>query len=90
MTGAPTPLLVLDVVGLTPALLAHMPRLTRLARGGSHAALDTVLPAVTCAAQSTYLTGTLPAEHGIVGNGWYFRELGDVLLWRQHNGLVAG
>src|ERR687891_659739 len=26
----------------------------------------------------------------IVGNGWYFRELGDVLLWRQHNGLVAG
>ncbi|MGP9018080.1 nucleotide pyrophosphatase/phosphodiesterase family protein [Streptomyces sp. BR1] len=86
----PTPLLVLDVVGLTPRLLDHMPRLKQLARSGSKAQLGTVLPAVTCAAQSTFLTGTLPAEHGIVGNGWYFRDLGEVLLWRQHNGLVEG
>ncbi|MDH6515379.1 putative AlkP superfamily pyrophosphatase or phosphodiesterase [Streptomyces sp. SAI-090] len=89
-TTGPTPLLVLDVVGLTPRLLHHMPHLKTLARSGSHAPLGTVLPAVTCAAQSTFLTGTHPAEHGIVGNGWYFRELGEVLLWRQHNGLVAG
>ncbi|MGY1433505.1 alkaline phosphatase family protein, partial [Streptomyces sp. MN12] len=86
----PTPLLVLDVVGLTPRLLDHMPHLKRLGQSGSRAPLGTVLPAVTCAAQSTFLTGTYPAEHGIVGNGWYFRELGDVLLWRQHNGLVTG
>ncbi|MFC5154971.1 alkaline phosphatase family protein [Streptomyces amakusaensis] len=85
-----TPLLVVDVVGLTPRLLEHMPRLKALAASGSRAPLATVLPAVTCAAQSTFLTGTPPAEHGIVGNGWYFRELGEVLLWRQHNGLVAG
>ncbi|MEV0961427.1 MULTISPECIES: alkaline phosphatase family protein [unclassified Streptomyces] len=89
-TTRPTPLLVLDVVGLTPRLLEHMPHLRRLAARGSHASLGTVLPAVTCTVQSTLLTGTLPAEHGIVGNGWYFRELGDVLLWRQHNSLVAG
>lgn len=86
----PHPLLVLDVVGLTPRLLTHMPRLNALVRGGSRAPLQTVLPAVTCAAQSTFLTGTTPAEHGIVGNGWYFRELGEVLLWRQHNALVGG
>ncbi|MFF8809182.1 nucleotide pyrophosphatase/phosphodiesterase family protein [Streptomyces omiyaensis] len=86
----PTPLLVLDVVGLTPRLLAHMPHLRALAASGSHAPLTTVLPAVTCTAQTTFLTGTLPSEHGIVANGWYFRELGDVLLWRQHNALVAG
>ncbi|MFD5724851.1 alkaline phosphatase family protein [Streptomyces sp. NPDC058368] len=86
----PTPLLVLDVVGLTPRLLDHMPHLKALGQSGTHAPLGTVLPAVTCAAQSTFLTGTAPAEHGIVANGWYFRELGDVLLWRQHNGLVAG
>lgn len=88
--GKPAPLLVLDVVGLTPRLLAHMPRLRALADSGSYAPLGTVLPAVTCAAQSTFLTGVTPAEHGIVGNGWYFREQGDVLLWRQHNGLVGG
>ncbi|MGW4183858.1 alkaline phosphatase family protein [Streptomyces albidoflavus] len=86
----PQPLLVLDVVGLTPRLLEHMPRLAALGTRGSRSPLGTVLPAVTCSAQSTFLTGTLPADHGIVGNGWYFRELGDVLLWRQHNGLVSG
>jgi predicted AlkP superfamily pyrophosphatase or phosphodiesterase len=86
----PTPLLVVDVVGLTPRLLDHMPRLRELAGTGSYAPLGTVLPAVTCAAQATFLTGAPPAEHGIVGNGWYFRELGEVLLWRQHNGLVGG
>ena len=83
-------LLVIDVVGLTPALLKEMPRLRRLAAGGSQATLGPVLPAVTCSVQSTFLTGLTPAEHGIVGNGWYFRELGEVFLWRQHNRLVRG
>ncbi|BDZ65228.1 alkaline phosphatase family protein [Agromyces mangrovi Wang et al. 2018] len=82
--------LLLDVVGLTPRTLAHMPRLRALGDAGATASLRTVLPAVTCSVQSTMLTGTAPAEHGIVGNGWYFRDLGEVLLWRQHNRLVAG
>ncbi|WP_275415574.1 alkaline phosphatase family protein [Virgisporangium aliadipatigenens] len=84
------PVVVLDVVGLTPRLLAHMPRLRAVADKGFQAPLGTVLPAVTCSAQSTFLTGALPTEHGIVGNGWYFRDLGEVFLWRQHNGLVGG
>jgi len=85
-----TPLVVIDVVGLTPRLLAHMPRLRAVADAGFHASLGTVLPAVTCTVQSTFLTGETPAGHGIVGNGWYFRDVGDVLLWRQHNALVGG
>lgn len=84
------PLLVLDVVGLTPRLLQHMPRLRRVADAGFSAELGTVLPAVTCTVQSTFLTGRLPREHGIVGNGWFFRDLGEVFLWRQHNALVQG
>lgn len=85
-----TPLVVLDVVGMTPKLLRHMPNLSALAQSGWQAPLGTVLPAVTCSVQSTFLTGTMPSEHGIVGNGWYFRELGEVFLWRQHNRLVHG
>ncbi|MGX1573180.1 alkaline phosphatase family protein [Cellulosimicrobium funkei] len=84
------PVLLLDVVGLTSTALAHMPRLRQLAASGWQSELATVLPAVTCSVQSTMLTGLSPAEHGIVGNGWYFRELGDVYLWRQHNRLVEG
>lgn len=84
------PVLLLDVVGLTALSLRHMPRLSRLAAAGWSSELATVLPAVTCTVQSTMLTGLAPSEHGIVGNGWYFRELGDVFFWRQHNKLVAG
>jgi predicted AlkP superfamily pyrophosphatase or phosphodiesterase len=85
-----TQLVVVDVVGLTPKLLRHMPNLSSLAHTGWQAELGTVLPAVTCSAQSTFLTGLMPRDHGIVGNGWYFRDVGEVHLWRQHNKLVLG
>jgi predicted AlkP superfamily pyrophosphatase or phosphodiesterase len=85
------PTLVLDVVGLTPALIGeHTPNLARFRDDGALRPLRTVTPAVTCSVQSTFLTGTLPREHGIVGNGWYFRELAQVWLWRQSNHLVNG
>lgn len=82
--------LALLTVGLTPKLLRHMPRLRALADDGFTARLDPQLPAVTCTMQSTFLTGLTPAGHGIVGNGWYLRDLGEVLFWRQHNALVGG
>jgi len=82
--------LALNVVGLTPALLAHAPSLSRLASTGCMRPLTTVTPAVTTTVQSTFLTGTLPREHGVVSNGWYFRELSEVWLWRQSNRLVEG
>ena len=84
------PVVVIDVVGLTPDLLVHMPRLSALAAAGFQAPLGTILPAVTCSVQSTLLTGALPREHGVVGNGWYFRELSEIWLWRQSNRLVGG
>ncbi|HEY0705208.1 MAG TPA: nucleotide pyrophosphatase/phosphodiesterase family protein, partial [Polyangia bacterium] len=52
--------------------------------------LRTITPAVTCSVQSTFTTGLLPRDHGAVGNGWYFRDLSEVWLWRQSNHLVAG
>ena len=85
-----TPTLVLDVVGLTPALLAHAPHLRALAQSGAMRSLTTVLPAVTTTVQSTMLTGASPRDHGIVGNGWYFRDLSEIWLWRQSNRLVGG
>ena len=85
------PVLAMIVVGLTPRHLGPLtPRLSALAREGGMATLDTVTPAVTCSAQATLMTGMLPQDHGIVGNGWLFRDQMEVLLWRQSNRLVAG
>ena len=80
---------VINVVGLTEGLLGpHSPRINAFLKQGRLAHIEPVLPAVTCSAQSTYLTGALPSEHGIVGNGWYNRELAEVQFWKQSNHLV--
>lgn len=82
---------VLLVVGLTGELLGEAtPNLLRLAREGTRRPLRTILPAVTCSVQATFTTGLLPRDHGCVANGWYFRDLAEVWLWRQSNRLVAG
>ena len=78
---------VLNVVGLTRSLIGeHTPALRSFACG--IASVRATLPALTCSMQTTYLTGTMPGEHGIVGNGWYFRDLDEVMFWRQSNRLV--
>jgi predicted AlkP superfamily pyrophosphatase or phosphodiesterase len=89
MKSTPAPLVVINIVGLTPGLLGeHTPNLNALINDGFMATLDGVFPAVTCTAQTTMLTGRLPSEHGIVANGWYFRDLAEVWLWRQSSHLV--
>ena len=60
-------LVVIDVVGLTPRVLASAPKLAALATTGFRATLVPAFPAVTCSTQSTMLTGLLPREHGVVG-----------------------
>ncbi|MGC1439523.1 MAG: nucleotide pyrophosphatase/phosphodiesterase family protein, partial [Burkholderiaceae bacterium] len=85
------PTLVILVVGLSPALVGeHTPNLKKLASRGAMRPLNTVTPAVTCTAQSTLVTGLTPAGHGAVANGWYFRDLSEIWLWRQSNHLVGG
>ncbi len=85
------PLVVINVVGLTHEMLGdRTPHLTRLANDGFSRPMGTILPAVTCSAQSTLLTGLMPRAHGVVGNGWYFRELSEVMFWKQSNQLVHG
>ncbi|MGB3296317.1 MAG: nucleotide pyrophosphatase/phosphodiesterase family protein [Phormidesmis sp.] len=80
---------VLNVVGLTDRLIGpYTPRLLRWRNRGQQSLIAPQLPAVTCTAQSTYLTGQPPSAHGIVGNGWYFREDCEIKFWRQSNRLV--
>ncbi len=84
-------LAVLNVVGLTRGLLADkMLRMQKFAADREVASFAPVFPAVTTTAQVTYLTGRSPAEHGIVGNGWYEREDAEIRFWKQSNRLVHG
>jgi predicted AlkP superfamily pyrophosphatase or phosphodiesterase len=85
------PTIAILVVGLSPHHLGpNTPHLQKLASAGAVRPLATVTPAVTCSVQATFMTGGLPRDHGIIGNGWFFRDLLEVWLWRQSNRLVAG
>ncbi|MEM9058765.1 MAG: alkaline phosphatase family protein, partial [Pseudomonadota bacterium] len=88
---SPAPLVVIDIVGLTPDLLGeHTPHLNALVDDGFVASLSGAFPALTCPSQASMLTGRTPSQHGIVANGWYFRDLAEVKFWRQPNWLVHG
>ncbi|MEL6356605.1 MAG: nucleotide pyrophosphatase/phosphodiesterase family protein, partial [Bacteroidota bacterium] len=83
------PIAVINVVGLSSSLIGEdTPHLKAWLEQASLSTIEPCFPAVTCSAQSTYLTGKKPAEHGIVANGWYFKDECEVKLWRQSNKLV--
>jgi predicted AlkP superfamily pyrophosphatase or phosphodiesterase len=74
---------------MTPKLLGKgTPGLAGWAAQGKTATVQAITPAVTCSIQATYLTGTMPETHGIVANGWYFRDECEIKFWRQSNRLV--
>lgn len=76
---------VLNVVGLTADLLQHAPNIASV---GLAQPWRSPLPAVTCTSQATMLTGKSPRDHGIVGNGWYFADTGEIRFWQQSNRLI--
>jgi len=82
------PIILINAVGLTPRLLEHAPRLKALAKSGWSADMPEIHPAVTCSAQATLLTGVLPNRHGVVANGWLFRDTNEVRFWQQCNRLI--
>lgn len=82
---------VIDVVGLSQSLIGeHTPYLQEWFSQATVRPIAPVLPAVTTTAQTTYVTGKPPSEHGIVANGWYSREDAEVKFWKQSNHLVQG
>ncbi|HEX7859140.1 MAG TPA: nucleotide pyrophosphatase/phosphodiesterase family protein [Verrucomicrobiae bacterium] len=82
---------VINVVGLSDSCLGpKTPRLNEFIARNRKTTISPAFPAVTCTAQSNYLTGKPPRDHGIVGNGWYNRELAEVQFWKQSNHIVHG
>jgi predicted AlkP superfamily pyrophosphatase or phosphodiesterase len=84
-------LAVINVVGLAGPLIGeHTPRIAEFRKHGALAQIAPAFPAVTCTAQSNYLTGKTPSQHGIVGNGWFNREFAETQFWKQSNHIVHG
>lgn len=82
---------VIDVVGLSNSIIGeHTPFLKEYIAKNHLSLIQPMLPAVTTAVQSTYLTGRWPKDHGIVGNGWYDKVDCEIKFWKQSNKLVRG
>ncbi len=65
-----------------------MPRLRELTAGGDCGELVPSFPGVTCCVQANMTTGVPPAEHGVVANGFYFREERRVEMWTSPNSCI--
>jgi len=95
-----TRICIINVVGLTPRLLQHGSTLRQLAGNPSVDQLGggttrfrpwtSPLPAVTATSQATMLTGLPPREHGIVANGWFYRDTQEIRFWQQARSLIQG
>lgn len=79
---------LLSIPGLRASDLERMPNLSHLVEGGDHTSLAASFPAVTCPVQSNMTTGTPPCEHGVVANGFYWRDKDKVEMWTAWNEVV--
>lgn len=52
--------------------------------------MQSVFPALTCTAQATFRTASLPCCHGMIANGFFSRSLMKTFFWEQSAALVQG
>lgn len=76
---------LLTIPGLRPQDVDHMPQLQKLTAAGSRSSLQNNFPAVTWPAQANMLTGKKPNQHGVVANGFFWREESKVEMWTAWN-----
>ncbi|MEN6458432.1 MAG: nucleotide pyrophosphatase/phosphodiesterase family protein [Thermoguttaceae bacterium] len=85
----PKPVVLLSIPALREKDVAVMRRLRGLTAGGGIAELTPTFPCVTCSVQANMTTGRGPAQHGIVGNGIYWRERRQVEMWTAPNDCIG-
>lgn len=79
---------LLTIPGLRAADLRRMPHLARMAAEGEASTLAPNFPCLTCPVQANMATGLSPAEHGVVANGFFWRERGEVEMWTAWNDCI--
>ncbi len=81
-------LVLLSIPNLRRQDLPLMPRLRALVAGGEQAALVPSFPCVTCSVQASMTTGQAPDQHGVIANGFYWRDKGEVEMWTAWNDAI--
>jgi predicted AlkP superfamily pyrophosphatase or phosphodiesterase len=81
-------LVLLSIPGLREKDVAVMKNLRELTAGGEIANLIPGFPCVTCPVQATMTTGRRPREHGVVANGFYWRDRRRVEMWTSPDDCI--
>ncbi len=84
----PAPLVVLSLPGLRQQDVPQLPVLAGLAASGTSARIAHSFPCVTWPSQCNVLTGCRAEAHGIVANGFYWREKHEVEMWTAWNEVI--
>ena len=79
---------LLSIPGLRPDDLSQMENLQALVSTGESAHLTPSFPCVTWPVQANMLCGSLPQEHGITANGFFWRDTFEVEMWTAWNEKV--
>ena len=79
---------LLSIAGLREKDVAAMRNLRELVAGGEIADLVPSFPCVTCPVQANMTTGQLPRAHGVVANGFFWRQRGQVEMWTSPNECI--
>lgn len=79
---------LVSIPGLRQSDLARMPMLTQFTSSGDLAPFVPSFPCVTCPVQTNMTTGRLPTEHGVIANGFYWRDKREVEMWTAWNQVI--
>lgn len=83
---------VFSIPGLRPKDIqaSTTPMLFEWANRGAMAGLEPSFPCVTSPVQACMFTGLPPNKHGVIANGFYYRERDDVEFWVGRNDKFVG
>lgn len=79
---------LVSLPGLRAEDLAQMPNLKKIAERGSVKPLTATFPCVTCPVQANLTTGVGPDVHGVIANGFFYRNKGEVEFWTAWNECI--
>ncbi len=79
---------LVSIPGLRQQDLERMPNLKKIADAGAVKPLTASFPCVTCPVQANLTTGVGPDVHGVIANGFYYRDKGEFELWTAWNECI--